>query len=93
MTYFDPHIYCKQNLKDKDREELEYWQTVFENVIESASFEIGDESILAQIRKEIIDDFCKELKKELSYAMQDNLVGCIDGYEDEVKEVEEPETF
>lgn len=25
MTYFDPKIYNKQNLKDKDREELEYY--------------------------------------------------------------------
>jgi hypothetical protein len=93
MTYFDPRIYCKQNLKDKDREELEYWQTVFENVIASASFEIGDESILGRIRKEIIDEFCEELKKELSYAMQDNLVGCITSYGGDIEEVEEPETF
>lgn len=34
MTYFDPHIYNKQNLKKEDREEIDYWECIILNAID-----------------------------------------------------------
>ena len=95
MSYFDPKIYCKQNLKEEDRKELDYWRDVFLNVIENAKFEAAslENGILGQMKNEIIADFCEEVKDSLGSALQDNVVGIIDAYEEDVEEVENPETY
>lgn len=105
MSYYNPKIYCKQNLKDDDRNELEYWNDVFMNIIESEQTEYyinNDGSILDKIQSEIITNFCEHLKIQLGYVMQDNLIARMDNYycnedEDEdsedLKEVEDYETF
>ena len=99
MTYFDPKIYNKQNLKSEDRKELEYWNDVFHHVIYNAQFNYRLDNItgsdtLDKIVGEVIEGFCKQLGRDLGHAMQDSLVGCIDNYEEgAVSEVENPETF
>ena len=98
MSYFNPKIFCKQNLKDADRKELEYWKQVFDNVINNAEFDFTlDASIEIPAIDAIISDTVKAygevLRDKLGQAMQENLVGIIDNYEDDVHEVEEPETF
>ena len=98
MTYFNPKIFCKQNLKESDRKELEYWKQTFDNVINNAEFDFTlDTDIEIPAINAIISDTVKAygevLKDKLGQMMQDNLVGIIDGYEDDVHEVEEPETF
>jgi hypothetical protein len=42
MTYFNPKIYNKQNLKKEDRRELEYYNNMFLNVIDSALTDAHD---------------------------------------------------
>ena len=98
MTYFNPKIFCKQNLKESDRKELEYWNQAFDNVINNAEFDFTiDTSIGIPAIDAIISDTVKAygevLRDKLGQTMQDNLIGIIDGYEDDVHEVEEPETF
>lgn len=98
MTYFNPKIFCKQNLKESDRKELEYWKQTFDNVINNAEFDFTiDTSIGIPAIDAIISDTVKAygevLKDKLGQMMQDNLIGIIDGYEDDVHEVEKPETF
>lgn len=98
MTYFNPKIYNKDNLKDEDLRELEYWNEVFTNVIDN-SFddfclkEMDDSETLRKIKTELIGNFCKMVKTNLAYAMQDNIVGIIDNYDEDVEEVENPTTF
>ena len=98
MTYFNPKIFCKQNLKESDRKELEYWNQAFDNVINNAEFDFTlDTDIEIPAINAIISDTVKAygevLRDKLGQMMQDNLIGIIDGYEDDVHEVEEPETF
>jgi mRNA deadenylase 3'-5' endonuclease subunit Ccr4 len=98
MTYFNPKIYCKQNLKESDRKEFEYWKQSFDNAIYNAEFDFTlDTAIGIPAIDAIINDTVKAygevLRGKLSQMMQDNLIGIIDGYEEDVQEVEEPETF
>ena len=97
MSYFNPKIYNKQNLKEKDRIELEYWEDEFVSLIKTAqdNFQLGStgSKTIDRIREEIVDNFCKELKIALGCFLQDNVVGIIDHYDEEVDEVEEYETF
>lgn len=98
MSYFNPKIFCKQNLKESDRKELEYWNQAFDNVINNAEFDFTlDTDIEIPAINAIISDTVKAygevLRDKLGQMMQDNLIGIIDGYEDDVHEVEEPETF
>lgn len=98
MSYFDTKIYNKQNLKDKDKNEFDFWYFQFDNLIENArsnyELEVADEtSTIREMKKEIIDEFCETLKTDLGYAMQEVVVGVIDNYDNDVEEVENPETY
>lgn len=97
MSFFNPKIYNKQNLKEDDLSELEYWHGVFTSVIDNAEFDAYADTecckVFRDARNEIIKDFCHELKTKLGYTMQDNVVGIIDNYDDDVQEREEFETF
>lgn len=98
MTYFNPEIYCKQNLKDEDREKLEYYQEIFESVIENSvdTYETitrcGIES-LDKLVMDVVKDFVEELKAELGITLQELAVSIIDHYEEDVEPVEDYETF
>lgn len=99
MSYFDPKIYCKQNLKEADLKELEYWKEGFLSVIEDTLDDVGFGIEYSDTLKKIVDeiraDFCEQLKVNLGYFMQDNLISTIEGYEEDeaVNEVESPITF
>ena len=98
MTYFNPRIYNKQNLKEKDRKELEYWKEVFDSVIENAkerfvSSTITDIQTIDTLLTEVAEEFCEYVRADLGYQLQDNVVSIIDNYEGDIEEVEEPETF
>ena len=99
MTYFDPHIYCKQNLKEKDKKEMEYWKSECEIVLDMAydryqeDYCCGDSLLLDEIKTQIVTEFVEIAKECLGIRLQDNVVSCIDSYEEEIEEVENPETF
>jgi predicted nuclease with TOPRIM domain len=98
MTYFDPAIYCKQNLKKEDLEALELTEKIAKETLESAldhaeSDYEGMSEILDRIQVEIVKSFAEIFRLELGYVLQDYVVGIIDSYEGGVEEVEEPETF
>ena len=97
MSFFNPRIYNKQNLKNEDRKELEYWHDVFSNMIENArdSYIDTGSKTLDNVVQEIIDSFCEDLKSCLGVTMQENVVSIIDGYgeEHETPELENYDTF
>lgn len=100
MTWFNPNIYCKQNLKEDHRESLEYCERVCKDVIEHAQMEYGedledneDSKVLASIKKEIVASFVEYLRYELGDILQSECVSMIDSYENDVPSVEDPETF
>ena len=97
MSYFDPKIYNKQNLKTQDRQELDYWERVFLNDIEYAAEDIQLDMpaipVLADIVNQTVAAFCESLKEKIGYTLQEAAVGMIEDYEGEVDEVENPETY
>jgi len=101
MTYFDPKIYCKQNLKEADRAEMERYQEFFHVVLDytcdrfQEDFCTDDSLVLSQIKTEIVDTFVELTKDSLGRSLDEHMVGLIDSYGDdvEVKEYEKPEFF
>ena len=99
MSYYDLKYYCKQNLKEEDREELDHWHKTFTNVIDGAEVDfdvdLTDEhsKVLAAIKSEIVKSFVELLKDRLGITMQEHVVSVIDHYKEPVGEVEKPETF
>ena len=94
MTYYNSKIYNKQNLKEKDLHELEYWNSVFTNVIETTDLGIECPSdTLNSIIVEFQKDFVKELKTSLALTMQEHVISYIENYDEDVEEIEEYETF
>lgn len=97
MSYFDPKIYNKQNLNDKDKDELEYWQGIINDVIKSCrddtlSDGTGSDT-LDKIITEIVDTFCDNLRADFGFALQEMVVSIIDNYEHEVEPQDNPETY
>lgn len=94
MTYFDPQIYCKQNLKENHRKEFERWKEVIDLIIDRAESECDyEDNTLGKIQEEIVEGFCERLRETANEVMQENLIGCIESYEGDVEPVKEPETF
>ena len=99
MTYFDPHIYCKQNLKDEHKRETEFWKDEFLVVLDNAydmyreTYCKGDSLTLDDIKFQIVDSYIELAKTCLGDALQDVVVSLIEGYEGDVEKVEKPETF
>ncbi len=96
MSYYNPKIYNKQNLKEKDLRELEYYEGMFHNAIENVlcdykgEFPKGVDTLV----EGIANDFAKRLKVYLGCQLNEEMVSIIDKYEDEdVKEIEEPTLF
>lgn len=86
MTYFDPHIYNRENLKPRDRAELDYWLNAFNNAIYNATddMELGDGAI-DQLKADVVSEYTELLKDELGLELQDNLVAFIEGYDEDIK--------
>lgn len=100
MTWFNPNIYCKQNLKEDHRKSIENCERVCKDVIEHAQMEYEeyleddeDSKVLASIKKEIVASFVEYLKYELGDILQNECVSMIDSYENDVPSVEDPATF
>lgn len=96
MSYFDPEIYNKQNLKPEDRSELDFVQSMINDVIDSAlSSYVWCEEIesLKILKKQIAENFSEHLKEKFGYSLNDICVSIIDGYEDDVQKVEDYETY
>lgn len=94
MSYYNPKIFNKQNLKAEDRTELDYWDGVFKNVVLNTKEDYDDDiPAITELKKQIIDDFCEKLKTNWGYELQENVVSIIDNYEEDIEEVENPETY
>lgn len=98
MTYFDPAIFNKQNLKPKDRKELDFWEDIFKNVISTTRDEfecacIGLGETIFKIVNEISAEWVGKLHEALGAALQEVLIGIIEEYEDGVIPQKEYETY
>lgn len=99
MTYFNPKIFNKQNLKEKDRKELECWNNEVMFHIDSVRSDFEEMNsfygfeAMKPLVSEIVNSFCDELKERWGYSMQEHLVSCIENYDEDVQEIETPETF
>lgn len=97
MSYFDPKIYNLENLKEKDRKELEFWCDTCIDIVYKTNLFIGEEdksNTLDKIRHEVVDEFCNDLFDEIASKFHNITVSTIDNYpEEDIPEVENPTTF
>jgi hypothetical protein len=98
MSYFDPKIYNKQNLRAKDLKEMEFWKSHFEDAVQGAldtyECEATDgKSMVAKMQMEIVENFVKVLKEQYAMVMQECTVAFIDDYEEDVPLQEDPRTW
>ena len=96
MSYFDPQVYNKQNLKEKDRSELDYYYNqVMQDIDDCLSVYESDaeDSTMEKMEYEIAKDFCDELKTAIGCSFQEVCVSIIDNYDEEVRLQEHPETY
>ena len=98
MSCYNPKIFNKNNLKSEDRSELDFWNGEVQNLILNAQDEYelhncDDVQIISDLKKQIVEDFCSLLKTQWGYVLQENVVGIIDNYDDDIEEVENPETY
>ena len=98
MSYFNPKIFNKNNLKAEDRTELDFWDGEVKNLILNAQDEYelancDDVPMLVELKKQIVSEFCSLLRTQWGYTLQENVVGIIDNYEEDIEEVENPETY
>ena len=97
MTYFNPKIYNRNNLEEKDRKALDYIKNFLDNVIEDTKGQYKNkadtETVLGKIQMEIVENFCEMLKVDMGFQLQEEIVYFIDGYEKDVEKVENPDTY
>lgn len=98
MSYFDPNIYNKQNLREADRRELDYWQSIIYNAIDNTVWEYENDTdtpTIASIKQEIVNDFAEALKYSVGLDLQETAVSIIDSYpeDEDVKPRTNPETY
>lgn len=92
--YYDNTIYNRENLKEKDRKELDFWFEFMLSVIDGVMADdepLGLET-LDKLINEIEENTAKLIKENLKSNMQEYLVAIIDTY-DEVEKREEYTTY
>ena len=98
MSYFDLKIYNKQNLMEKDRKALDFWNDFFLGIISNAEdfMETETGTGIESIDKIIADtthSVCEKMKVLLGTSLQEVVVSIIDEYEDGVPRQENFETY
>lgn len=93
MTYFNPKVYNRENLKEKDKHELDFYFRMVMNAIYNAEFDSKVtyelSPTLKKIKGELIEEFAKEVKEQIAITWDEIVVTMIDEYEEDVEEREE----
>lgn len=91
MTYFNPKIYNRENLKEEDRDELDFWHDKIISIILDArdDYDYDEKDSVANIEWDIISPFCDYLKERFCLEIQEILVSLIESYDKDMQEVEE----
>lgn len=96
MSYFDPRIYNKQNLTEKDRREMDFWNEEVINTVEYVEDEYLSGIELESVRNlaaPFIHEFCKELLDDWGTEMHTITTSTIDNYDYDVEPIEDYETY
>lgn len=89
MTYFNPKIYCRENLKESDRRELDFYNEIMLLIIDEA-LDDAEDQLRGTLSKKAFDlymdvlrDFAAFTKETIGEKFNDFIVSCIDGYNDD----------
>lgn len=97
MTYIDPKIYNRQNLSKEDHKICDLIYDFCDTLIDNTEIEetFDNDTILDQIKNDVIKEFCVKLRERLGYDLQDMVISMIECYPEDVKisEIEHPETY
>jgi hypothetical protein len=99
MTYRKSSIYCKQNLKEAERIQMEFLHDVIESGIQRVETYLemkdkptGSETV-DKIRNELFETAMDTVCTCFEDLMQEIVISIIDNYSEEIGEVENPEYF
>ena len=99
MTYHKSSIYCKQNLKEVERIQMELLHDVIECGIQRSEIylEMKDKQTgsktVDKIRNEIFETVMNTVCTCFEDLMQEFVISAIDHYDEEIGEVKNPEYF
>ena len=91
--------YNKENLKESDRHELDFWFDEFMNAVanvecEHEPFDEDEEqTVLGRIHSEIAAEVLDDLREHIGWQFDEIMVSIIDNYDDEVPEVKNFTTY
>lgn len=99
MTAFNHRYYNKENLKERDRHELDFWFDEFMNAVANAECEHvpfdedEEQTVLGRIHSEIAAEILDDLREHIGWQFDEIMVSIIDNYDDEVPEVKNFTTY
>lgn len=95
MSYYNPRIYNYSNLKPEDKRFIYAMSLMVEGLeLHECDYLIEDEcSTLERIECEIAQEVLKEAEEYLKADMREFIVAIIDGYEEDVPEVDTDDHF
>ena len=73
-------MYREDELKEKDKTEIESWKTIIKNAIANAVDDYDDDYTFV---KEVIDNFVEVFKGYIKASIHDVIIGMIEGYDDD----------
>lgn len=97
MSYFDPEIYCKENLSEEDRKALDFFHSEFNSIVCTA-LDVYDDYIrflpesLKTMTTDIINDFIDILNESINAEFDQLIVDCIERYDHEFEDPKNPNT-
>ena len=99
MSYFNPKIYNKQNLKDEDRQEIEFYFGVIDNALRCADNDAEYDAdklpdSVKVLTRDIERDYLNRIKQAIENQFLVLVVSTIESADiEDIKEQEEPEQF
>ena len=93
MTYFNPKVYCRENLNEKDRKEIDWWAETMINAVEDIRpVDVGEYRVLERIRYEETNLVLNCVLESMARKLDDIMIACIDEYES-VENCENPTDY
>lgn len=86
--YIDPEIYNESKLNEQDKNEIEFWRTIFQSAVgnavddlQTAADELG-KGVCVNLEN-FLEKFSEKVDEHFEYSIQDYIVSRIESYDEE----------